>query len=508
MYTALYREWRPQDFRQVVGQEHVTRTLRNALRTGRLAHAYLFAGPRGTGKTSIAKVLAKAVNCAAPRDGEPCNECALCLDITAGSCLDVLEIDAASNRGIEEMRELREKVRYAPVKGVRRVYIIDEVHMLTAEAFNALLKTLEEPPEHVLFLLATTEPDKLPATVLSRCQRFDLRRLGLEEITGRLREVCRREGREADEEALRYLARRADGALRDALSILDQCLAYAEGDLDREAVVAVVGSLSEEDLFVLGEAASAGDGAAVLGWLERILFEGKDLRQVVRDLTMHFRDLLLARVDPGLVEGERIAAQAARFPQERLLAALEFLAGAEARMRGSASPRLVLELALLRAAGLLGAADGGDLATRLDRLERRLEGTPQAVASSDPPAPLPPATAPPDGPATAWRRVMEQVGRQRPSLKAFLEKTEYCGMQEGRLLLRPDSPLGEARLGRPEERRLLGEAAESVFGHPVSLELLPRVPAEDLLSSARELAREFPGVVVEEIKGKEGGAAQ
>ncbi|NLK51426.1 MAG: DNA polymerase III subunit gamma/tau [Syntrophomonadaceae bacterium] len=247
-YVALYREWRPQNFQNVVGQTHVTRTLLNALQQGRISHAYLFCGPRGTGKTSVAKILAKAVNCSEAQEGEPCNQCVSCRAIVEGSSLDVLEIDAASNRGIDEIRELRERVQYAPSGGRFRVYIIDEVHMLTTEAFNALLKTLEEPPSHVIFVLATTEAHKVPATILSRCQRFDFRRITPAELIERLKLVAEHQQIEISEEAIMAIVRAAEGGLRDALSLLDQCIGFATNAITLEEVNQVLGTVSEEFL--------------------------------------------------------------------------------------------------------------------------------------------------------------------------------------------------------------------------------------------------------------------
>lgn len=241
-HIALYRAWRPQSFQDMVGQQHIIQTLQNAIREQRVSHAYLFSGPRGTGKTSAAKVLAKAVNCERGPGPEPCNECPSCLRITSGNIMDVQEIDAASNRGVEEIRDLRDKVKYAPTEVRRKVYIIDEVHMLTTEAFNALLKTLEEPPQHVMFILATTEPHKLPATIISRCQRFDFRRVSLEEQTGRLTEICQKEGITADADALQYIARLSDGGMRDALSILDQISSFTDGNVTYQQVLGMTGA--------------------------------------------------------------------------------------------------------------------------------------------------------------------------------------------------------------------------------------------------------------------------
>ena len=278
MYQALYRKWRPQTFADVIGQQHVTDTLRAQLQSGRLSHAYLFTGTRGTGKTTCAKILARAVNCEHPVNGDPCNECAACRGILDGSVLDVTEIDAASNNGVDNIRDLRDETRYTPAQVRKRVFIIDEVHMLSIGAFNALLKTLEEPPEHVLFILATTELHKVPATILSRCQRFDFRRIGAEDIARRLLDVAAGEGIELTEGAARLIARLADGAMRDALSMLDR--AAAAGAVDEKTVTAALGVMGQDDGIRLAEHLKTGDLAAAVGLLDEYYNAGRDLASV------------------------------------------------------------------------------------------------------------------------------------------------------------------------------------------------------------------------------------
>jgi len=298
-YTALYRAFRPQRFSEVVGQEHISKTLKNALIQNRVAHAYLFCGPRGTGKTSSAKILAKAVNCLDLKDGEPCNECTNCQAINAGNFLDVLEIDAASNRGIDEIRDIRDKVKFAPSQGKVKVYIIDEVHMLTSEAFNALLKTLEEPPGHVLFILATTEAQKIPLTILSRCQRFDYRKISTGEIREHLLKIVNQEGISIGDSALNTIARKAAGGMRDAISILDQCIAFAGNTITDEHVEKVLGTLGEEQILNIGEAIVQGDAGTVIFLLNEYLQSGKDVKQVTRDLIEFYRQVMLLKLNSG-----------------------------------------------------------------------------------------------------------------------------------------------------------------------------------------------------------------
>jgi DNA polymerase-3 subunit gamma/tau len=335
-YRALYRAWRPRRFGDLVGQEHVARTLRNAVSQGRVAHAYLFCGPRGTGKTSAARILAQAVNCDGPRDGEPCGACPSCRRVEDEQFLDIIEIDAASNRGIDEMRDLREKVRYAPGSGRCKVYIVDEVHMLTEHAWNAFLKTLEEPPERTVFVLATTDPHKVPLTVLSRCQRFDFRRLTAEQIASRLARVCRGEGLAVAPDALAAIARRSEGGMRDALSLLDQGLSYAGDALTAADVALIAGAAEEEVVERLLACVATGDAAAVLAEVERLYLAGRDLSVVARDLAQGARGRLVA----SLKEGGATA--------DLWLRGAELLADVELAVRRTAQPRLLVEVTLLR----------------------------------------------------------------------------------------------------------------------------------------------------------------
>lgn len=295
-YIALYRKWRPLVFEDVVEQEHVVKTLKYSISTDRIAHAYLFCGTRGTGKTTMAKIFSRAVNCLNPKDGDPCNECEICKGILNGSILDVMEIDAASNNSVDNVREIRDEVVYAPSQAKYKVYIIDEVHMLSSGAFNALLKTLEEPPKHVVFILATTEPHKLPATILSRCQRFDFRRITIESIMGRISSIAEKNGVGLQREAARLIARMADGALRDAISILDQCISLGSSEITYNDVLAVVGIVNDTFIAEMVDKLGESDVPGILTLVERLAMEGKDIAQFISDIVQYYRNLLICKV--------------------------------------------------------------------------------------------------------------------------------------------------------------------------------------------------------------------
>lgn len=391
-YVALYRKWRPQGFDSLVGQEAVRTALTNALETGRIAHAYLFAGPRGTGKTSTAKILAKAVNCEHGPTPNPCNKCQNCVRINDGTSMDVFEIDAASNRGIDEIRDLREKVAFAPVNGRYKVYIIDEVHMLTTEAFNALLKTLEEPPPHVIFILATTEPHKIPATIHSRCQRFDFKRVTDSDIVKRLREVADGSGIAADDDALQLIAVQADGGMRDALSLLDQCGVMAER-VSAETVRSVLGIVGREALRKLVKAVGEGNVPKALELLETLLAGGKDVKQIITELAEYLRAVLLYKASPEYREiyltdtKEAIAAMEGLFSTDRLMAAQERLHQCMLELRQSVRGRIAAEMCLFDLCRVEGSTLAA-LTARVEKLEAMLAGRIPAIQQTVPAAPV------------------------------------------------------------------------------------------------------------------------
>ncbi|MFD0621177.1 DNA polymerase III subunit gamma/tau [Paenibacillus sp. GCM10027629] len=365
-HIALYRAWRPQSFQDMVGQKHIIQTLQNALREQRYSHAYLFSGPRGTGKTSTAKILAKAINCEHGPSVEPCNTCDACIRITAGSVMDVVEIDAASNRGVDEIRDLREKVKYAPTEVRCKVYIIDEVHMLTTEAFNALLKTLEEPPAHVMFILATTEPHRLPATILSRCQRFDFRRVSLQEQVEHLQKICEREGVSAEEDALSYIARLSDGGMRDALSLLDQAASFTDGQITYKQVMDITGGIPSEQFADLAEAIQRHDISYILTAIEGFMQDGKSADKCVENLIYYFRDLLMVKMVPHadgmterLMDSERIRITAEAFEAEQLFRTIEILNQYQVEMKYATNPQTLFEVAMLKICTMHDGAPAG-----------------------------------------------------------------------------------------------------------------------------------------------------
>ena len=295
-YTALYRKFRPSTFEEVKGQDHIVQTLKNQIHANRIGHAYLFCGTRGTGKTSVAKIFAKAVNCEHPVDGSPCNECDVCKGINTGSFMNVIEIDAASNNGVDNIRQIRDEIQYTPSSGKYTVYIIDEVHMLSIGAFNALLKTLEEPPSYVLFILATTEPHKIPITILSRCQRYDFKRISIDTIAGRLMELMEKENIEVEEKAIRYVAKAADGSMRDALSLLDQCIAFYLGQkLTYDNVLEVLGAVDNEIFSQLTRCVIEGDVVGCIHVLDEMVMQGRELGQFVNDFIWYLRNLMLIK---------------------------------------------------------------------------------------------------------------------------------------------------------------------------------------------------------------------
>jgi DNA polymerase-3 subunit gamma/tau len=499
-YLVLARRWRPRNFDEVVGQRPVTQTLKNAITKDRIAHALLFTGPRGVGKTTTARILAKAVNCERGRTPDPCSECASCTAIAAGRSVDCLEIDGASNRGIDEVRELREIVRYAPSRDKHKVIIIDEVHMLTEPAFNALLKTLEEPPPGVIFILATTHAHKIPPTILSRCQRHDFRRLGQDEILPRLQQIACEEEATVSDGAMKAIARAAEGSLRDAQSLLDQVIAYSGNEVREEDVAVVLGLVEGELLAQTTQAIIEHDSGLALGVVESLSARGDDLQRFCQELLAHLRDLMVSKVskDPApllqlsRVPPETIRSQAAAMTLADLETIFQVLSRAEFEMRRAPYPRFVLEMALVEATEARSLQTLETLLNRLSALEEKLPAGqiagPEpstlsrfaAAPATPPPAPRPSVDAPPTpaadvakDPQEGWARVTRLLLEQKKrSLAALLAEAQRVTLEGDRLVAIFENGTAFARstLDDLEHRRLVAGAAAEAFGRPLTVE--------------------------------------
>ena len=508
MYQALYRVWRPKTFSEMVGQEAIVRTLRNQVTTGRIAHAYLFCGSRGTGKTSAARILTRAINCEHPVNGDPCGECDSCRTIESGASFDVYEMDAASNSRVEEIRELLEKVDYPPQFGRYKVYIIDEVHMLSNAAFNALLKTLEEPPDYMVFILATTEPQKLPATILSRCQRYDFGRYSEEQIAGHLQHVISQSGEQAEPEALNLIARAAEGGMRDALSILDMCMGSGE-TITEASVRQALGAADRSFLFSFAGALAQKDAAEALRLIEELMRGGRDVQVFLKDLSAHLRMLMAVMLLgpgeslPGSSEENtrRCAQQAKAFSQQRLLRVLDGCMKAEADTRWAASARSVLEIFALRACDQPEEQDIEALLERVTELEHRLaelekNGVRAAVQSPSPEKPVPapaapqkPAAPPPDTPVPegsklpkdVWNDALRLLKKTEPAIYGPLTRARYGGYQDGvyRALFAPGEEIFQTMLSTPSRREKIEAALNQCGGVNARFDAMPQKPSED-----------------------------
>lgn len=380
-YKALYREWRPKTFKDVVGQEHITVTLKNQILNNRIAHAYLFSGTRGTGKTSTAKILAKAVNCMDLKDGEPCNECEMCRKINSGTAIDVIEMDAASKRRLEDIKDVIENVKYPPQEGKYKVYIMDEVHMLTQEAVNAFLKTLEEPPKNVIFILATTDPQKLPSTILSRCQKFDFRRIKSIDIFKRLRYIVDNKGVFSDDKSINLISRMCDGAMRDALSILDQAISMGDGKVEYKNVIDMLGLVTNENLLKLTDSIIEKDIENSMKVIDDIVLSGKDIYNFVRDMIIHFRNLLMVKVSQNPEEVldmsdeniKLIKEQSQRIRVEEIMRHIRILQDAEEQSKWTKQSRIYLELSVIKMCKVEYDTSKEIILSRLNKLEESIK---------------------------------------------------------------------------------------------------------------------------------------
>jgi DNA polymerase III subunit gamma/tau len=511
-YLVLARKWRPQSFEDVAGQSHITRTLQNAIRVGRIAHAYLFTGVRGVGKTTAARILAKALNCVQGPTPTPCNECVQCKEIIQGSCIDVIEIDGASNRGIDEVRQIIENVRYQPARCAFKIYIIDEVHQVTKDAFNALLKTLEEPPASVKFILATTEPHRLPETILSRCQRFDFRRISLREIVQRLGEISAREGLQISQGALVAIAREADGSMRDAQSLLEQVLSCAgteqePAEVDETLLQEVLGLAERRMLFNISESVIASDGRRCLELVAQAAEQGRDLTRLSKELIEHFRNLMVARLcgqkNPKNSAAEEraelldlpdqevmaLASQAAEVSIDTLLDYFDLMAAGDDEVARAANPRFILETLLVRLAMLPKTLPVSQLIERLTQLENRLVGHGQAIPAGM--TKLPPRTAtaavsnpveaiaaPASAPAASedkeqvWRNFVSFVGKEKKLLASHLESGSALTIAPEALTIGIAEKHHLSYLQDSENINLLRSFAKRFFSRDVTIQLI------------------------------------
>ena len=532
-YQALYRKWRPQTFEQVLGQTATVKTLRRQIEDGRIAHAYLFCGCRGTGKTTMAKLMSRAINCQNPNHGDPCGQCEACRAIMSETTMDVLELDAASNNSVDNIRELLEQVRYPAQLGRYKVYIIDEVHMLSTAAFNALLKTLEEPPAHVVFILATTEPQKLPATILSRVQRYDFGRIPSSLMVSRMREALDDLGMEAEEEALRMVARAAEGAMRDAFSILDMCVAGAEnGKITAALTRDLLGASDREFLFSFFDLLSSRDEGGVMRKVDELMRSGREPQAFLREVSAHCRALLTVKavsrdaasiLDVTEEDEARYRAQAEGMSQGRLLRMLDLFMRAEGELRFASTPRIGLESAALHACEPASGEDAAALAERVEELEAklaRLENDLQsgklvpaaapsaapasggdAPAKAEAPAAKPaakiapvPKPAPVSGDAKAiWDKALQDLAKNEPPLYGLLRKERFIGAK-GTVyqVLIPASKkeFSYVRLNQQARRDRIAKALSDAAGTPLTFEAVLEQNAEEKrMESVRDEAQ-------------------
>ncbi len=519
-YVALYRKFRPDTFEDVKGQDHIVTTLKNQIKAGRIGHAYLFCGTRGTGKTTVAKILAKTVNCEAPVDGSPCNSCPTCLAVSAGVSTNVIEIDAASNNGVDNIREIREEVSYRPTQGKYKVYIIDEVHMLSTGAFNALLKTLEEPPEYVIFILATTEANKIPITILSRCQRYDFKRISIETITARLKALTEKEGVEAEDRALRYVARAADGSMRDALSLLDQCIAFYLGEtLTYDRVLEVLGTVDTEIFSELLRNIISQNTAGSIRILEQLVMSGKEMTQFVGDFTWYMRNLLLVKssdqledvLDVSTENLKRLQEESTMVDEDTLMRYIRVFSELSGQLRNSAQKRILVEIALIRLSRPQMEANLDSVLDRLRILEEKMEngfpvqaapasgaiGENRQSAPAEKPAPAEVKKAAPEDLARIRQQWMKIIGQAEQPLKGYLQTSvPKYNAGTGENILYVDMPDGTGRdmLKKPEKLEELQNLIRETTALDVNVEVicsgdtgdssLAAIPVDEIIKEA------------------------
>jgi DNA polymerase-3 subunit gamma/tau len=506
MYQALYRQYRPKTFDELLGQSHITTILKNQIIKGNIGHAYLFSGTRGTGKTSAAKVFSRAVNCLDPKDGSPCNQCEICRGILDESIMDVIEMDAASNRKIEDIRELREKVVYPPSRARYKVYIIDEVHMLTNEAFNALLKTLEEPPKHLIFLLATTEPERLPPTILSRCQRFDFKRLAAQDMEGSMKKIANDLGVKVEDQVFRLISSSSDGAMRDALSLLDQCIAYDDKNITYEDALKILGIANKELLFGMVDSIKEEKLDEVLHMVDHIIQEGKDISIFLKDMIHHYRNLMIAKTSTNAEslinwgDIEICRRQSGNMSLHYIMRSLQVLTDADTSMKWSTQPRIILEMAAIRLVNLnseksledriKALEDGGVKA--LDKPRAIVEAKPAKSAENKPVKEekktesvdilplkrvedsIEKLNLDLDSVKKAWPRFLQTVKTRKMSIYALVMEGEVAAVMGNRITLayKDGFEFHKDAVNKPQNKEFLEGILVEFFGQSVELLIL------------------------------------
>ncbi|MBR6909021.1 MAG: DNA polymerase III subunit gamma/tau [Lachnospiraceae bacterium] len=518
-YTALYRKFRPDNFADVKGQEHITTTLKNQLKADRIGHAYLFTGTRGTGKTTVAKIFARAVNCENPTENGPCGECATCKAIAAGTSMNVIEIDAASNNGVDNIREIIDQVSYRPTEGRYKVYIIDEVHMLSTGAFNAMLKTLEEPPEYVIFILATTEVHKLPITVLSRCQRYDFRRISIDTIAARLKDLMEQENVKVEDKAIRYIAKTADGSLRDALSLLDQCIAFHLGEeLTYDMALDVLGAVDTEVFSRLLRSCIDGDVHSAIALLDEVITQGRELTQFIIDFTWYLRNLMLVQTSDGLEDVvdmstdnlARLKEEAQLAKREQIIRFIHIFSDLANQIRYASQKRVLVEIALIRLCKPAMDQDNAAILGRIDAVEKQLaegnfviaasaEGTPKAIPEPKPKQVLP-KSVPDDVKKIVanWKKIIGNFSNDLP-IAAALERAKPSLDNNGNLVLKFDAgDLSSERLIAEPGKSKLGQCLNDVSGKEIVFSISEAATNEEYESGTIDLRELIKAEIDEE----------
>ncbi|WFD10327.1 DNA polymerase III subunit gamma/tau [Tepidibacter hydrothermalis] len=501
MHKALYRVYRPLKFEDVIGQEHITKTIKNQIDNNSIAHAYLFSGTRGTGKTSTAKIFARAVNCINPEDHEPCNECEICKGILNDSIMDVIEIDAASNNGVDDIRELRENVKYPPTKGKYKVYIIDEVHMLSQGAFNALLKTLEEPPYYIIFILATTEAHKIPATILSRCQKYDFKRVKVDDIVTRMKKICDDLDIQVEEKALNLIARNAGGALRDALSILDQCVSYSEDEIKYSDVVNLLGTVNIDFLFDMSKYIIEEDTKQALELLNELIICGKDIKHFLTDLIDHFRNLMVCKVSHELYEIinlpvetiDLLKNQADGIDLNSIIEIINLLSETQNNIKYSSNPRISLEITIMKLSQPVLKLDDDSIINRIQNIEnvikngvsisrndnnienknnisrnRSIKNEPQVQKTKKPKNPDVLEIE------NSWMQILEYMKNDKQmSIQAMLKEINDFEMENNTLIMLVDDNFKfiKDRLNRDEEKSYIKSVINNITGQNINIKI-------------------------------------